>query len=283
MSGDSGSGREHSGEDPDHPASPAGAPASLDWPAANLSGSTGGPANMSPISLLEQSLVDRQHREDLAGQARVLARLAAARYVAGDAGGAGAAAAECERVALLAEDADSRPWGSLVLSLLAYDRGDLDEALVHAQDSLGLFRATGDDTHVWRATMTCMLALKSLGRLMEARDHCLDTIQEVEGRGDEEMATALPELAGLVLALGYTSEAIVAYSAGLTAAERLGVRYPPTAFERYRTRIATARSRLPEAEFAAARVQGESLPLPRALELVRRCVKTGRSRTTLPA
>jgi hypothetical protein len=131
--------------------------------------------------------------------------------------------------------------------------------------------------------MTCMLASKSLGRLMEARDYCLETIELVERCGEEEKATALPELAALVLALGYPTEAIVVYSAGFAAAERLGLSYPPAALERYRARIATARSRLPAAEFDAARTDGEALPAVEALDQVRRCVSSGRSRTSLPA
>lgn len=266
MTGQPESGRQYSGEESSQSPVPPGAF-----------------AGVTPISLLEQSLVDRQNHKDLAGQAQVLARLAVARYAAGEASGAGECAAECVRVAVLAGDAHSRPWGALIQALLAHDRGDLDQALVHAQEALDLFRATRDETHVWRATMTCMLATKSLGRLMEARDHCLETIDRVEQCGDEEMATALPELAALVLALGNTPEAVVVYSAGLTAAEHLGVRYPPAAFERYRARIATARSRLPDAEFAAARSEGETLSPTEALEQVRRCVSMGRGRTTLPA
>ncbi len=283
MTGDSGSGRQQSREDHSQPATTPGDSSSPSWLETNLAGPAGGPANITPASLLEQALADRQRQGDLAGQAQVLARLAVARYAAGDASGAGEAAAECVRAASLAGDRHGWPWAVLIQALLAYDRDDLDEALARAGEALDLFRASGDTAHVWRATMTCMLVTKSLGRLMEARDYCLETIDLVEECGDEEMATALPELAAVVLALGDTPEAVVVYSAGLTAAERLGVRYPPTAFDRYRARIARARSRLPEAEFAAARAEGEALSLGEALEQVRRSVSSGRGRTTLPA
>jgi tetratricopeptide (TPR) repeat protein len=283
MTGQTGPGRQRRGKEPEQSATPADVSGLPSWLAAGPVDSAGWSQGVTPAALLEQALVESQDRGDLAGQADVLSRLAVARYVAGDAEGAGSAASECDRVATLAGDIHSLPWGSLVLSLLAYDRGDIDLALGQAQTALERFRATDDSTHIWRGTMTCMLVTTTLGRLKEAREYCLETIECLEEHGEEEMATALPELAALVLALGHTSEAIVVYSSGLTAAQRLGMTYPPIALERYRARIATARSRLAEAEFDAARREGESLPLIEALDEVRRCVSTGPSRTSLPA
>jgi hypothetical protein len=95
--------------------------------------------------------------------------------------------------------------------------------------------------------------------------------------GDPCKATALPELAGYILALGYPEEALTAYSAGLTRERAWVAPHPPSCERRYQMGIRIARGMIsPEAAHAASE-RGRHASLAETVTLMRHRIETNRT------
>ncbi len=232
-------------------------------------GMIGTPENA--VAALSEALDVAREADNLILQSYVLSRLPAALLGAGEMDRAKVMVAESERLGRLIGDRRSLPWAAVVKASLALDHGDFVPALHHAQAALAGFRAVGDVLAEWVALMACTLAAASAGHLDDARAHALATVRSVLAHGgDACKATVLPELAGVLLALGHPAAALTAFAAGL-ARERMTITALPSGSgDRYAADIRRARDRLPDLEAEAAWARGASIDIDDALEIVQR-------------
>jgi non-specific serine/threonine protein kinase len=220
---------------------------------------------------LDAALAAGRNAGNLMLQSYVLAQLPSACLAVGDGDRAGAAAREGERIARLIGDRRSLPWASLVQASLAADRNDHEAAYEHALAALAGFQDAGDVLNEWRGYLACLWATRSLGRLDESRAYARECARCVRPVGSaEDLATVLPEMACLLLALGYPAGALTMFAAGQAAGPDAAM-WP----DHHEDRIAAARTLLSPAAAAAAWNHGERTDVTDALELARRWIAAG--------
>jgi tetratricopeptide (TPR) repeat protein len=152
------------------------------------------------------------------------------------------------------------------LGVVAYLQGDYDRSAVLNEEALAIARENGDRASI--ATGLSNLGLVAYFQGDYARATALEaealTIRrDLSGRAG--IAKSLESFGLIAGATGRAARSAELFGAAAALRQELGVQAPPNDQELYDRCLDTVRARLGETAFAAARADGESLPLDAAI------------------
>ena len=152
------------------------------------------------------------------------------------------------------------------LSGVALDRGDAARAVVLAAESLARFQAIGDKRGIGYALIFLAGATRELGNdahAMELYRECLMLLREFGPR--VEIAWALEGCALLALSRGDAARTFRIISAAATIRATIDAPLPPVWQRAMTHRLAPARARIGEEEYATAWEAGQAMSLEQAM------------------
>lgn len=146
------------------------------------------------------------------------------------------------------------------LGVLAHNVGNLEEARQWFSESLEIRRRVADRPHTAVSLLNLGAVACDLEDYDTARDLLRESLQMRQDMGDVSgTAYALEEIACLAVEVGRTVEGVRLFGAVRTLRERLGAPGSPSDRVRYNKKMAKARERLREEDFAGAWQQGQNM------------------------